>query len=157
MLESDIPFNKKRTMQIERRQFLVSACRACMLAGAGFLMTDLVACSPSSKVLKLPVSGNTVRLPATAFATEQIQIVRPGDSYFDIAVRKISADQYEALLLECTHQQNQLIISQNGFKCMLHGSQFNLDGQVVKGPAERPLKKYTTILDQGQIVIQLKS
>jgi Rieske Fe-S protein len=59
--------------------------------------------------------------------------------------------------MECTHQQNQLIAIPNGFKCNLHGSQFNLEGQVVKGPAERPLKKYKTSMDQGQLVIQLKS
>jgi Rieske Fe-S protein len=144
-------------MQIERRKFLASTCKACLMAGAGFLISDLVACSPSSKVLKLPVSGNTVRVPLTAFAAEQIQIVRPEGWFYDIAIRKTSAGEYEALLLECTHQQNQLIVNQNGFKCMLHGSQFNLDGQVVKGPAEQPLKRYSTSQDQGQIIVQLKS
>jgi Rieske Fe-S protein len=144
-------------MQLERRKFLTSTCKACLLAGAGFLISDLIACGPSSKVLKLPVSGNAVKVPVTAFATEQIQIVRPEGWIYDIAVRKTSAGEYEALLLECTHQQNQLIVNQNGFKCMLHGSQFNLDGQVVKGPAELPLKRLPARADQGQVVIQIRS
>ncbi len=144
-------------MQIERRKFLTSACKACLLAGAGFLISDLAACSASSKVLKLPISQNAVRLPVTAFASEPVQVIRPEGWLYDIAVRKISVNEYEALLMECTHQQNQLIVNQNGFKCMLHGSQFNLDGQVMKGPAERALKKFPTSMDQGQVVIQLKS
>ena len=144
-------------MSIERRKFLTSACKACLLAGAGFLISDLTACSPSAKVMKLPVSENAVRLPISIFVTESMQVVRPDGWFYDIAVRKISTDQYEALLLECTHQQNQLIVNQNGFQCMLHGSQFNLNGLVVKGPAERPLKKFTTSIDQGLVVIQLKS
>lgn len=144
-------------MQIARRKFLTSTCRACLMAGAGFLISDLIACSPSSKVLKLPVSGNTVRIPATAFVNESLQIVRPEGWFYDIAVRKSSANDFEALLLECTHQQNQLIVSQNGYQCMLHGSKFNLEGQVVKGPAERGLKRFATRVDQGQVVIQLKS
>ena len=143
-------------MQIERRKFLESACKACLLAGAGFLISDLSACSPSAKIIKLPVSQNSVRLPVTSFANETMQIVRPEGWFYDIAVRKTSEDQYEALLLECTHQQNQLIVNPNGFKCNLHGSQFNLNGQVTKGPAERPLKKFETSLDQGQLVISLK-
>jgi Rieske Fe-S protein len=127
------------------------------MAGAGFLISDLIACSPSSKVLKLPVSENTVRIPATAFVNESLQIVRPEGWFYDIAIRKSSANDFEALLLECTHQQNQLIVSQNGYQCMLHGSKFNLEGQVVKGPAERGLKRFATRVDQGQVVIQLKS
>jgi Rieske Fe-S protein len=127
------------------------------MAGAGILISDLLACSPSSRVLKLPVSENTVRMPATVFAKEQIQIVRPEGWFYDIAVRKTSANDFEAILLECTHQQNQLIANQSGYMCILHGSRFNLEGQVVKGPAERALKKFATSVDQGQVVIQLKS
>jgi Rieske Fe-S protein len=156
-LESDIHFKKTIDMQIERRKFLTSACKACLLAGAGFLISDLTACSPSSKVMKLPIAENAVRIPVSAFATEPFQIVRPDGWFYDIAVRKNSTDQYEALLLECTHQQNQLIANPTGFRCTLHGSEFNLNGQVVKGPAEQSLKKFTTLLDQGQVVIKLKS
>jgi nitrite reductase/ring-hydroxylating ferredoxin subunit len=144
-------------MQIERRKFLTSACKACLLAGAGFLISDLTACSPSTKIIRLPIMQDAVRFPAASFATESIQIVRPAGWYYDIAVRKTGADQYEALLLECTHQQNQLVVSPNGFKCNLHGSQFNLNGEVVKGPAERALRKFSASLDQDQVVIQLKS
>jgi Rieske Fe-S protein len=144
-------------MQIERRKFLESACKACLFAGAGFLISDLTACSPSVKVIRLPVTQETVRLSLTAFATEPMQIVRPEGWFYNIAIRKSSTDQYEALLMECTHQQNQLLANSNGFKCPLHGSQFNINGQVTKGPAERPLKKYSTGLEQGELVIQLKS
>src|ERR1700682_4669897 len=144
-------------MQIERRKFLESACRACLLAGVGFLISDLTACSPSVKVIKLPITQNAIRLPLSAFVTESLLIVRPEGWLYNIAVRKISTDQYEALLLECTHQQNQLIANSNGFRCTLHGSQFNLNGQVIKGPAERPLKKFNTRLEQDQLLIQLRS
>jgi Rieske Fe-S protein len=144
-------------MQLERRKFLTSACKACLLAGAGFFISDLTACGPSAKIIQLPIIQDTVRFPVTSFATESIQLIRPSGWYFDIAVRKTGTNQFEALLLECTHQQNQLIASDNGYKCNLHGSQFNLDGQVVKGPAERSLKHFSTSLDQGQVVIQLKS
>jgi len=142
-------------MQIERRKFLESACKACLLAGAGLLISDLTACSPAVKVFHLPISDNTVRLPIIAGSKETIQIVRPQGWLYDIAIHKISPDQYDALLLECTHQRNQLILNGKRFYCTLHGSQFNLNGNVVKGPAERPLKKFSTSLDQEQLVIQL--
>jgi Rieske Fe-S protein len=144
-------------MQIERRKFLTSACKACLLAGAGFLVADLTACSPSTKIIRLPVNQNSVSVPITAFAQAPILIVRPEGWLYDIAVRKTATDQYEALLLQCTHQQNQLMVNSNGYKCALHGSQFNLDGMVVKGPAERALRKFTASLDQDRLIVQLES
>src|ERR1700693_1893116 len=144
-------------MQIERRKFLSSACKACLFAGAGFLISDLTACTTSSKIIHLPITQDSVRFPIIAFATELIQLIRPEGWYYDIAVRKTGTDQFDALLMKCTHQQNQLIMISNGYKCNLHGSQFNLSGQVVKGPAEHALKRFSTSLDQGQLVIQLKS
>ncbi len=144
-------------MQIERRKFISSACKTCLFAGAGFLISDLIACSTSVKIIHLPITQDSVRFPLTAFATASIQLVRPEGWFYDIAVRKTGTDQFEAILLECTHQQNQLLMISNGYKCNLHGSQFNLNGQVVKGPAERTLKKFLTSLEQGEVVIQLKS
>lgn len=144
-------------MQIERRKFLTSSCKACLFAGAGFLISDLTACSPSIKIMRLLITQDSVRFPISAFTTESIQLIRPEGWFYDIAVRKAGTDQFDALMLECTHQQNQLIAIPNGYKCNLYGSQLNLNGQVVKGPAERALRKFTTRLDQGQLVIQLKS
>ncbi len=144
-------------MQIERRKFITSACKACLLAGAGILITDLIACSPSAKITRLPVNGNAVSLPLTLFTSAPIQIVRPEGWIYDIAVRKISADQYEAIFLQCTHQQNQLLVNSNGYTCTLHGSRFNLEGEVEKGPAEIPLKRFATTVNQAQLIIQLKS
>jgi nitrite reductase/ring-hydroxylating ferredoxin subunit len=145
-------------MQIERRKFLTSACKACFFAGAGIFLGDALACSPSIKIIHLPVLQNSyVSLPVTAFANDAVQVIRPEGWLYDIAARKISTGQYEALLLECTHQQNQLMVDPNGYRCALHGSRFDLEGQVVKGPAETALKKYATRLDMGQLIIQLKS
>jgi nitrite reductase/ring-hydroxylating ferredoxin subunit len=144
-------------MQIERRKFLESACKACLVAGAGLLIADLTACSPASTLMTLPVTDNTVHVPLTAFVKQKIQIVRPQGWFYDIAIRKISAGQYEAILLECTHQRNQLIATSGGFMCTLHGSKFNLEGNVLKGPAERPLKKFNISLDNEQLAVQLNS
>ena len=144
-------------MDMERRKFLESACKACLFAGAGLLISELTACSPAANVLKVPISQDAIRLPVSGFANQSMQIVQPEGWFYNIAVQKTEAGQFEALLMECTHQRNQLIASANGFQCPLHGSRFNLDGQVTKGPAERSLKKFTASIDQDLVVIQLKS
>ena len=144
-------------MQIERRKFLSSACKACLFTGAGFLLSDLIACGPATKIIRLPVTQNTVSLPISSFSKEPLQIVSPEGWMYNIAVRKTTDDQFEALLLQCTHQQNQLIASPNGYICTLHGSRFKLDGQVQKGPAALPLKKFSTETNQDFLIIHLNA
>ncbi|HEX4850269.1 MAG TPA: Rieske 2Fe-2S domain-containing protein, partial [Puia sp.] len=100
---------------------------------------------------------NSVQLPVSAFAQSNVQFIRPRGWSYDLVVQKKSNDQYECMLLQCTHQQNQIIPTGNGFVCNLHGSHFDKDGNVVKGPAEIALKKYKTEIEQDKLVIHLKA
>jgi Rieske Fe-S protein len=144
-------------MQIDRRKFLESACKTCLIASAGFIISDLAACTPATQLYRLPITDETVRIPVKAFAKEPLQLIRPDGWLYDIAVSKISPENYEALFMQCTHQKNQLMSDGSGFICTLHGSRFRKDGTVKKGPAEQSLKKFTTRIEQDQLVILLKS
>ncbi len=61
-------------MDMERRKFLESACKACLFAGAGLLISELTACSPAANVIKVPISQNTVRLPVSGFANSPCRL-----------------------------------------------------------------------------------
>lgn len=127
-----------------------------MLAAAGVMLSELEACSPGTKVLKAPVTADAVRVPLASFAQQPVLVVRPEGWLFDLAVKKKPDQTYEVLLLQCTHQQNRLLAVADGYTCALHGSRFGPDGQVLKGPAEQPLKQYETSIEQDQLVIHLK-
>ncbi len=92
-------------------------------------------------------------MPLSLFEKGSLQFVRPKGWLYDIAVQKKSDGTYEALLMQCTHMDNQLMPAQNGFSCSLHGSKFNTEGKVIKGPAEMPLKKYSTSINNTNLVI----
>jgi Rieske Fe-S protein len=140
---------------MDRRKFIESTCKSCLLASAGFIVSDLAACSPATRLFRLPISENTVRIPVKAFSNEPLQLVRPEGWVYDIAVRKTSTDHFYALLLQCTHQKNQLMPDGSGFTCTLHGSRYNQEGEVKKGPAENSLKKFTVTVEKDQVVIRL--
>ncbi|MEJ2657263.1 MAG: ubiquinol-cytochrome c reductase iron-sulfur subunit [Desulfobacterales bacterium] len=59
-----------------------------------------------------------------------------------IAVIKENQDIY-ALNLTCTHLGCTVNATSKGFICPCHGSTFTPRGDVVKGPADRPLKRLT--------------
>ena len=141
----------------DRRSFIKSTCQLCLMAAAGVLISQLEACATSAPLLKAPVNADTVRIPLTSFHDLPNRVVRPEGWLFDVAVKKNPDDTYEALLLQCTHQQNRLGVMADGYVCALHGSRFGAHGQVLKGPAEQPLKRYKTTTDQDQLVIHLKA
>ena len=141
---------------MKRRKFLQTSCNFCLLGAAGIFLSELEACSPAYQVIKTEIIHDTVQIGLALFAQSNLQFVRPKGWYYDIAVQK-KENAYEAMLLQCTHQRNQLIPAANGFFCTLHGSQFDRDGNPKKGPAENPLKKFFTTIDQNNLIIHLKA
>jgi Rieske Fe-S protein len=143
---------------MERRAFIKSSCNICLLGASGFLLSQLaVSCSPAYSIYKADVINDDIQIPLSSFGPSNFQIVRPKGWYYDIALRKKEDASYEALLLKCTHQDNQLTPSGSGYGCSLHGSQFNKDGRVTKGPAERPLKEYAISISKDHLIIHTKA
>jgi Rieske Fe-S protein len=141
---------------MERRKFLKTSCSVCLLIGAGVMMDTLSSCTTTS-VYKTIITENKIAVPISLFTDKDFQIVRPSNFEYDIAMRKEMDGSYSALLMQCTHADNQLNSTGKGFFCNLHGSRFNMEGGVTKGPAARSLKKYATTIISDTIVISIHS
>ncbi|QEC69812.1 Rieske 2Fe-2S domain-containing protein [Panacibacter ginsenosidivorans] len=142
---------------MKRKEFITSSCKACMLMTAGYFLPKLTGCSPAAySVFKTDIVDKKISIPLSMFDQSAVQFVRPKGWYFDIAVQKNADNTYQALLLQCTHQENQLTPNgKNGYQCSLHGSQFDMVGNVRKGPAEKPLERYYTSIENNNLVIQI--
>src|SRR5258708_7073386 len=143
---------------MERRAFLKSSCNVCMLLTAGLILPMLPGCGPAAHpVIHTEIPHNLIQNPPTRVSPPPLQLPSPKGWLYAIAVRKKEDNTYSALLLKCTHQDNQLTASGSGFNCSLHGSAFNTEGAVTKGPAERALKQYTITANQTNLTIHLKA
>lgn len=127
----------------------------CLLGSVGLLLPQLSGCGTAFPVYKTEVSNKKLQIPLVLFDKSATQIVRPKGWMYDIAAQKLDNQQYHALLLQCTHQDNQLSISNNGYQCSLHGSRFDVNGQVSKGPASLPLQQYKTYIQKDQLIIEI--
>ena len=139
---------------MDRRNFVKQSCTMCLAVGAGLVVGSISSCA-TLPVYKTTMANNKVTVPISLFAQSDFQVIQPKDLFYNIGLRKESNGTYTALLLRCTHADNQLMATGNGFKCSLHGSVFDKEGQVTQGPAERPLKKYPTEIISDQIIIHL--
>jgi len=142
---------------MHRRKFISSSCKICLLGAAGYSLLQLESCAPASSVYKTALNNGNLNVPLNLFEKNALQIVRPNGWYYDIAVQKNTDDSYAALLLQCTHQENQLTVSSAGYHCSLHGSDFDRQGKVKKGPAELPLQSFETSVNGNILNIHINN
>ena len=126
-----------------------------MAVSSGMLLGSLASCGTTLPVYKTTAANNKITVPVALFANTDFQLIQPKSLYYNIGLKKEKDGSYSAMLLKCTHADNQLTPTGNGFKCTLHGSAFDTEGNVTNGPAENPLKKYPTQVISGQIIITI--
>ncbi|MDO3626338.1 ubiquinol-cytochrome c reductase iron-sulfur subunit [Mucilaginibacter sp. BT774] len=140
---------------MDRRSFVKQSCTMCLAVGAGLVAASALSSCATLPVYKTTIGNNKVSVPVSLFAQSDFLVIQPKDMLYNIGLRKEKDGSYAALLLRCTHADNQLVATGNGFRCNLHGSSFDKQGQVTQGPAERSLKKYPTEIIADQIIIHL--
>lgn len=130
---------------LSRRQFLarsaVAAAAAAIAAGCGNGQIGPTAYQPPSNNGS---NGNTIKVgnfPQLASVGTLVKV----DSYQ--AVKRTGATTFDAYSMVCTHQGCLTELTSNMFFCPCHGSEFDSSGQVLRGPASRPLGQYTTSYD----------
>ena len=84
--------------------------------------------------------GNAVRIRASGL-TEDIALLRLGDG------------SLRALGTTCTHLGCQVRPGGEFLVCPCHGSTFDWQGAVVRGPAQKPLKSYRVAVFEDRITI----
>ena len=142
---------------MQRREFISSSCKICLLGAAGYSLFQMESCSPALPVYKTSITNGNLNVPLNLFDKSALQIVRPHGWFYDVAVQKNTDNSYTALLLQCTHQENQLTPTGNGYHCSLHGSDFDKQGNVRKGPAEHPLHHFETSVNNDQLAIHINN
>ena len=144
-----------------RREFVVTtgAAAAVTVAGCGGGGSP-AAPTPIGTATPSPTPGpNLVRVPLpdvgqTVAATGQLLSPLP------LAVTRLTPTSVAAVSRICTHEGctvNLPLRPGLTLDCPCHGSRFQVTGQVVNGPAERPLASFPTAIDGNQVVITLPS
>ena len=138
-----------------RRGFIKTTCAICAAAaGLGFVITELESCKTADPST-ITVSKRGVTVPLNQMANQSILIIKSASLEYDIALIKKSEAEYLALQMICTHRQNPVTVSSHGFFCPSHGSEFDMEGNATKGPAENPLKKFSTVIKEGKAIISI--
>lgn len=122
-----------------RRKFigtLVSLLAAFLLLGK-FLTPRL----KRKKTLLSVAKGDIPPHGALVFRESRVAVIREGGTVY-------------ALSLVCTHLGCSVNVTPSEILCPCHGSRFDRQGNVLQGPANRPLTRYA-VEEQGERIIVL--
>jgi Rieske Fe-S protein len=129
---------------------------------AGMLTAAALPGCASVAALRVTPSEGAVRLPIRNFP----QLARrggflkihPEGAATPLYVLALDNGGYAALSPICTHRGCTVNIEGAQLPCPCHGSVFDREGRVLRGPAERPLKRFpATATPEGELIIQLES
>lgn len=142
-------------LPMQRREFLLTGCKACTALLAAPALLSLEGCA-SARGVSFTEEGSVVKLPGSAFAQRNAVVVRPSSLMNDLLVVKEPSGGYKAFLMKCPHKGQPLGLQGNVAHCEAHGSEFDLEGNVVKGPARTGLKSYPVSADGDQVRVDLR-
>ena len=155
-------------MKISRRNFFVKILQsAAVIAIPAMLTTFLESCKntligPTGSQIMPKVSGTLSGSTVTVSVDSSSPLSKTGTAALvnysggSLLVDHPSGNTFNALSSTCTHQACQITGFDTGsghFICPCHGSMFDVNGNVVQGPAGRPLPKYSSQLNGTQLTI----
>lgn len=136
---------------LARREF-VATCAACC---AGALLT---ACA-SLVTHPVPMNAGRVRLSIAAFPElarpDGAIRVRPAGMQDPVYVLVLGNGEYGALSPICTHRGCTVEVQNDRLVCPCHGSTYDREGRVLRGPAQRALTRYPVTRMGDDLVIEV--
>jgi cytochrome b6-f complex iron-sulfur subunit len=146
---------------MDRRDFIVTGCKT----GLGLCLFSLMgeSCGSAAYYAQTTVGNEKITVAKKEFqylqknevrAERSYVFVKPTGAEFPICLYKKGTD-YSACLMKCTHRGCEVEVHGTRYVCPCHGSEFDMGGMVLEGPAERPLKTFKTTEDETNIYIWL--
>lgn len=136
---------------VDRREF-VTTC-VCLLAGG------LVSACASLVARPVPVTDGHIRLALADHPEltrpEGALKVLPHGAANPLYVLRLDNGQFAVISPICTHQGCTVDIQGPRLVCPCHGSTYDREGRVLRGPAERSLANFTTTVSDGVLVIDV--
>ncbi len=117
---------------------------------------ELAACATTSS-LAVAVEGGRISMDLTELNERMsggnaIVLTAPELSEAILLLRRDSGE-FEAIGSRCTHLGCRVRPTGHVLSCPCHGSAFDLDGTVLRGPAQKPLNRYNISMTDGLLTV----
>ena len=139
-----------------RRDFLKTFGAAIVTAVGAPLLFD--GCAGLATV-RARVDGNSIKLDKTEIqslnAPNGILLVKAPELSGPIILRNLPEVGIVAVSAICSHRGCEVRAMPHSLQCPCHGSEYDELGEVLEGPATRPLKRYEVIETPDLLIIKV--
>lgn len=126
-----------------RREFVHASARIVASTDAASVLAPLVGSCGSDAPRGAPLFEASFDVAPLAADGDTLVTPTPGFDGAPILIERRSARAFVALSMQCTHEGCPVKPPSGGIiKCPCHGSEYDLDGNVLHGPAQFPLARY---------------
>lgn len=133
---------------MDRRRFLRTACQACAALAVVPAVASLESCSSGKP---LAVENGALNIPLSDLSKSGTTVVRAQGLGAKLMVVRRDDGSYTALLLNCPHKNGPVKEKGGVLTCDWHGSTFDSEGKVTKGPSKQDLKRYPVTVEGDQL------
>lgn len=133
---------------------------ACCVAGGSALLQG---CGTAVYYAEYQLTGKRLAVEKSAFQyttkkgelhERMFVLVKPTGAAFPISLYR-TPEGYTACLMRCSHQACEVEVQGSRYACPCHGSEFDIYGTALNGPADQPLQTFKLEENETQIFILL--
>jgi nitrite reductase/ring-hydroxylating ferredoxin subunit len=144
--------NRRAFLQQVERRVIVTASMPRIVR---CMLPMFIAACGGARYAMSRVDGNRIVVDRVEFDATGAALVDVPGGELPIHVRRIDDGTFDALSTRCMHRGCQVDRGIDRFICPCHGSQYSLEGEVLKGPTEKPLARFQTSADERNVYVHL--
>ena len=146
---------------MDRKAFIWNSCAACLSLGVtGILLSSCSATRyAKGRLVKdgMLVDSAEFRIEKGGTVTYRSFIIIRNDALqFPVCIYRVQEDEYKAVWMKCTHQGAELQVSGDRLQCPAHGSEFDKEGKLLSGPANKDLRTFPVTVQSNELFIDLR-
>jgi len=157
---TDFKNDQDSSAALDRRRFLSRSAAAATICACGAAALGCGTTNANARaVIGKSAGEGRVRIgQASRLANvgQQLKVTVQGLES-PVLVARVSDGELKAISITCSHYGSELALvdGERKFRCTDHGSEFDLGGRAVKGPAKDSLETYPVVEEDGKLYLVL--
>jgi cytochrome b6-f complex iron-sulfur subunit len=140
---------------VNRRDFLRRIERYSAAALGGAACVSLGTSCIGFHYVNSTVVGNRLLIRRQDFGSSPFVVVDAPGQPLPLYVYRLEDGGFSAVSTRCMHRGCQVEPAQGHLVCPCHGSEYTNTGEILKGPTQRPLRRFPVLVEDDAILIDL--